>query len=114
MHVTACRLLKKIYHDHSVLWCYSQKLELSSFSLQAIGFDLTDVASVFEIPGLYNLLKKGILSYISQYLVLPNMLTFSLSDAVTQEKLKIIEPKVSLHLLMDSLYTSFVSSAATA
>ena len=68
--------------------------------LQSLHFELTNIASVLEIPGLYDMLNKAILSYVSDYFVLPNMLTFSLSDAVDQAMLKTVEPRVGSHRLL--------------
>ena len=61
---------------------------------QMLNFDLTDIASLLEVPGLYDLLNKVILTQISNYLVLPNMLSFSFSDKVDVKQLRYIEPKV--------------------
>lgn len=60
-----------------------------------LNFDLTDIASLLEVPGLYDLLNKVILTQISNYLVLPNMLSFSFSEKVDVKQLRYIEPKVS-------------------
>ena len=64
-----------------------------------LNFDLTDIASLLEVPGLYDLLNKVILTQISNYLVLPNMLSFSFSDKVDVKQLRYIEPKVWVRVM---------------
>lgn len=59
-----------------------------------LNFEFTDVARVLDIPGLHELLRAALLTQISNYLVLPNKLAFSLASSVDAGQLRYVEPKV--------------------
>jgi len=59
-----------------------------------LDFDLTNVASVLGLPGLYSLLRKALLTQLANYMVLPNKIVLPLSQEISASHLKFSEPKV--------------------
>uniref|UniRef100_A0A0P5KR21 Extended synaptotagmin-2-B n=1 Tax=Daphnia magna TaxID=35525 RepID=A0A0P5KR21_9CRUS len=58
----------------------------------SVDFNLIGVVDVLDMPGLNGILRRVIIEQIGAFLVLPNKLTFTLSDVVSPIAVKIPEP----------------------
>ena len=67
-------------------------LELFFLRTPTIHFDLTDIANIIEIPGLYNLLIVTLERIMQTFLVIPNRLIVAFANDIDIDQMKFPKP----------------------